>query len=284
MEAWLMPMLCGKADAPPADGDWILEPKLDGWRYMVWSTGRVVQTFAGRNGSSYTGKLPYIEDAVRELVSGRELALDGELLGTNGWGDVQGIMTRGDGPHVPNQHVPALSYVIFDVLRYDDEDFRAKPWHERRAFLEHVFQAVDGAPDHLLMSLVHDCTDEQHAAHLALGVEGSVAKQRQSVYTNGRSQAWKKIKPQDTLDSTIVGFQEGKPGTQFEGALGAFEVELPSGTRTTVGSGLRAVDRVQYWRMRDELLGRIIEVAHHGEQEDTGKVRHPVFIRLREDR
>lgn len=86
MEAWLRPMLCGTADAPPTGERWILEPKLDGWRAVTYrrdSQVAPVLVHCGRNGSRYDGMLPYVEADLIGLLP-LDSAVDGELVGARG--------------------------------------------------------------------------------------------------------------------------------------------------------------------------------------------------------
>lgn len=281
MESWLYPMLCVPADVVPEGPEWIIEGKLDGWRAVTHVEAERVRLFGGRNGSSYSGKLPYIEESLRALLP-LDTAVDGELIGGGAgqWNDVQGVMTRGAGPHAPSIHVPALTYVLFDVLRYEGEDVRSKPWHERRALLEGVYT---GTPDHVRLSPYAEATQAQHEAFLALGLEGSVCKLKTSRYVAGKSRCWPKIKPQDTADAKVIGFKPGKRGGKFDGKVGAFIVEMvDSGVQTTVkcGSDARhdeATDHPERW------LGVVIELAHFGIQ-PSGKPKSPQFFRRRDDR
>lgn len=278
MEAWLQPMLCGKTDEVPVDGRWVLEGKLDGWRLVCHRAGGTVHTFGGRNGSDYTGKVPYIEQALLDVLP-PDSAVDGELVG-DGWGDVQGVMTRGHGPHVPSLAVPALSYVVFDITRMFGEDLRSMPWTQRRALLE---QAFADAGDGLRVSPVGDCSEESHQAMLALGLEGSVVKRRDGRYVNTRSNLWLKIKPQETAEARVVGFKPGTEGSAFDGLVGALELEMLDGGARTRASGFDMALRRQITANKADWLGVVVEIKHHGISKD-GVPRHPQFLRRRDDR
>lgn len=287
MDSSLKPMLCSPVDEVPVDGLWAIEPKLDGWRGIAHveegaelGTGDAAQfaagvhMYGGRNGASYAGKLPYIERALVVALP-PDSAVDGEIVGA-GWGDVQGVMTRGDGPHIPSKAVPALTYVIFDVLRLAGEDLRALPWSERRERLESLTFAEQG----LELSPAGDASQEAHEKFLALGLEGSVCKHKDSPYRNGRSPHWVKIKPQETIDAKIVGFKEGTGSNA--GLAGAIKFELPGGVESTckiLDKQLRAAATEE----PEMFIGRTIEVKHHGVQ-TSGKVRHPQFLRFRDDK
>jgi ATP-dependent DNA ligase len=281
MEPWLSPMLCGKIDAVP-DGEFAIEGKLDGWRAVTYlrPSGDLV-LYGGRNGNSYSGQVPYIEEQLLKAMP-KDSAFDGELIGggSGNFSYVQSLMTQGIA-HVPNQHLPALSYVLFDVTRLDGEDLRSKPWHDRRMILEGLFTPLGLA--HVRLSPWAPASQEAHDSFLALGLEGSVLKRMDSRYVNGRSNAWLKIKPQETCEAKVVGFKPGKKGTRWDGKVGAFKIELlDNGAETTVKCGTDdrhedATANPHKW------LNKVIEIKHHG-LGDKGVPRHPQFLRIREDR
>jgi ATP-dependent DNA ligase len=51
-------MLCGTADVVPMGPKWVLEGKLDGWRFVCHREQDSVRAFAGHNGSNYSGQVP----------------------------------------------------------------------------------------------------------------------------------------------------------------------------------------------------------------------------------
>lgn len=286
MEPWLKPMLCTPVDEVPEGPEWVLEPKLDGWRFVVYVTGRGVLAYGGRNGSDYSRKLPYIEETITAIVP-PDTALDGELVAPAGWGDVQGIMTRGDGPHVPDPHNPPLNFVVFDVLRIGGTDCRANPWQDRRAVIESLITPARIAhaqvPAVVQLIPAAPASKALHDVFIEKGFEGTVCKRRSAHYYNTRSPHFVKIKPQDTTEAEVIGFKAGKAGGRFDGKVGAFNVKLlKTGAETTVKCG---TDETHDDALAnpDNWLGKIIEIKHHGWQ-PSGKVRHPMFLRRRDDR
>lgn len=283
MESWLMPMLCGKADVVPEGDEWVAEPKLDGWRASVHVHKRGVLTYCGRNAAEYSGKLPYIEEALRGLLP-PDSAVDGELIGGE-WGDVQGVMTRGDGPHMPSAAIPALTMVVFDITRFNGVDTRANEWRERRELLEKLFLAAPvkaEAPIQLVP--VGDSTAATLEAMLDLGMEGLVCKRRDAPYVNKRSNAWIKVKPQDTEDGTVIGFYEPTAGSKYDGnSVGGICFKLANGYEGRA-AGMNDALRKEMYEHPERFLGRTVELAHHGIQAGTGALRHPQFKRFRDDK
>lgn len=298
MEPWMAPMLCASADDVPA-GDYALEPKLDGWRFLVHSTGRGCIAIAGRNGSDHSGKVPYIETEIAASLP-PDTCVDGELIGGD-WGDVQSVMTTGGGPHVPTQKKGGLQYVVFDVLRCNGQDTRGLRWEERRAILD----SATFAGDYVRTTDVFEATPRAYQVAVATGFEGVVCKQRDSLYTNGRSSAWVKIKAEWTCEAKVVAWEFGTGSNAKR--LGALHVELldendqpikgPNGrpVRTKVGGGFVDAVRAEFENVvlptKGTILDQyppgwqdaIIEVKHNGVLH-SGKVRHPTFVRKRDDK
>jgi ATP-dependent DNA ligase len=124
MDARWKPMLCEPAEAMPTSPDgWVLEPKFDGWRAIVHLGDNGVVLYGGRNGNSYSGQVPYIEQALADNLPPNTV-LDGELIHPDGWGSVQSAMTTRGG-------LPGITFVAFDVLAVNANDVRALEWENR---------------------------------------------------------------------------------------------------------------------------------------------------------
>lgn len=284
----IKPMLAfdGKGDidaavALAADGNYVMEPKLDGWRWQVQvdTAGDQlrVRSYGGRNGCEYTGQARHIEDALRFLPP--DTVLDGELLSSGPMGpeapDVSTLLARGGG---------GLSFVVFDVLRFAGMDLTSWPQWQRREVidkLDHAFSLSAG-----LVQLVPQAPVDKDVFEtwLHVGFEGAVVKEKHSTYQPAkRSRAWIKIKPQTTGDAKIIGWEPGK-GAGNKHLCGALKIVLLGengleggygGVETSVGYECTPAEAAA-------LIGRQIEYRHHGIQK-SGKPKHPVFYRLRED-
>jgi bifunctional non-homologous end joining protein LigD len=102
-------------------------------------------------------------------------------------------------------------YFVFDVLWANGADVTSKTLMERRAVLETVVKPVAG------IQLGNYVEGEGKALfHLtkSKGMEGIVAKRKDSVYRPGkRSADWLKIKSRPQQEFVVGGFTEGK-GTE----------------------------------------------------------------------
>lgn len=92
---------------------------------------------------------------------------------------------------------------------------------------------------------------------------------------------WLKVKPKDTADVLITGFQQGTG--KHTGAMGALLT-----TKGKVGTGFSDKDRA-WWQMMYDLHGlqwltKVLIEVEYMELTPAGKFRHPRFIRIRDDK
>lgn len=281
----MQPMLCSSIDSPPEHGDeYRMEPKLDGWRLLMWKNpAGKVHVVAGRNAADYTGQLPYLETEIASCLP-NDTCLDGELIGSQ-WGDVQSIMSA-NGPHVPTKKSGGLQFVAFDVIRLNGRDIRSLAWRYRRELLEAI--KFDG---YVRITDVYPCTARTYQVAVATGFEGVVCKRLDSEYVNGRSTAWPKIKAVWTVEASVTGFNTGSSSSVMGSVTATLlrddgKPELnPAGKPVTirVGGGFTDVQREEIASTWPAWRGTIIEVQHNGRM-DSGKLRHPTFTRVRDDK
>ena len=88
---------------------------------------------------------------------------------------------------------PDVFLYAFDVLEMDGHDLRAQSWDTRRALLT---QLLDRCQDGLRLSEHVEDTDGAVVFRQAcvMGLEGIVAKRRDSRYRSGRCREWIKVK------------------------------------------------------------------------------------------
>ncbi len=159
---------------------WVFEPKYDGFRGMLYLTGRDCALYSKR-GNRMTRFRDLAEQAGREL-SCREVVLDGEIVALDQEGRVSfWRLMRGEG---------TLCYAAFDLLWLNGRDLRTLPLVRRRKRLERLIPATRG-----LLHRVPCFTGEGlelFEAACRLDLEGIVAKRKADPYTVDA--AWYKIK------------------------------------------------------------------------------------------
>ena len=136
-------MLARRVDRLPPGVMWSVEPKLDGWRAVLFRfEGRV--EIQARSGRLITNRLPDLAEAAMQLPSG--VVLDGEAIAYAG-GQVSLSAMQSRALASPRRAAAlALSspatFAAFDCLQADGTDLRARPQEERRARLLEVMDGV----------------------------------------------------------------------------------------------------------------------------------------------
>lgn len=293
------PMLATKGTALPTGGQWLMEPKYDGWRAILSITTDSVRIYT-RTGNEIT-QVPYIADPFGERLPAGTI-LDGEIVdlssGGPQWNRTQTILstTRGGYRHTPSDTDPPLSYVVFDVLQIDGEDVCRQPLLVRKRRLVELLEGAEAwLGCDIRHSPVHPPTDEGLEALLALGFEGVVVKDTGSTYRcGGRGRGWVKIKPQDEVEARVIGTYPPEPGSKYapldkDGkpqawAVGGicFRVEHADGTSYDGrAAGMDDQLRRELHAEPEKFIGLTVELAHWGIQPQTGALRHPNFRRFR---
>lgn len=204
----LEPMLARLSRALPRGGEWLYEPKWDGFRCVVFRFGSDLD-MRSRNHRPLARYFPELEAAFVALSTER-FVLDGEIVVLSGGSfDFTALLQRLH-PAASRVHrlaeVTPASFIAFDLIAIDGDDVRNKPFVERRRLLEEVTGKIN-AP----VLLTPSTTD----ADLALqwldrvqghGVDGVMAKGRDLPYQPGR-RAMVKVKREQTADCVVGGFR-----------------------------------------------------------------------------
>lgn len=207
------PMLARLATELPPGGDFLYEPKWDGFRAIVFRREGDVY-IQSRDLRPLDRYFPELHDAlIRELPEG--CVVDGEIVIANGRRlDFDALQMR---LHPAASRVEKLaretpsSFVAFDALAADGEDLRHKPQQERRGRLERLL-ANSRPPIHLTpMTLDRAQAAEWLEQFEGAGLDGVVAKPLNGIYQPGK-RAMIKIKHERTADCVVAGFRWHKAG------------------------------------------------------------------------
>jgi bifunctional non-homologous end joining protein LigD len=290
----LLPMHAEIGDAAFTSGDWMWEPKLDGYRALAF-IGREGVKLRSRRGLELGGDFPkLVAGLCRQSVDG--MVLDGEIVAFDAIGKPSfgAMQKRGTGPE-------RAVFYCFDLLYFAGVDLRSASYADRRRYLAQCLLPS------ALVQLVHASEDgiALHGAAIANGFEGVIGKRKSSVYEAGRrSGAWLKVKAVNTADFVVGGYTSGK-GSRAR--LGALLVGQWEGKKlrfaSHVGSGFDDKTVVNAKEILEPLQRKtnpfadepelnapttwvepkvVAEVKFQGWTED-GHLRAPVFLRLRDD-
>ena len=211
------PMLAKLADALP-EGDYLYEPKWDGFRAIVFRSGSDVY-IQSRELKPLDRYFPELHDALlAQLPPG--CVLDGEIVITTRHGlDFDALQMR---LHPAASRVAKLaqatpaSFVAFDLLAAGGRNALATPQRERRTLLERLRVR---APIHLT-PMTRDCrTAAQWLERFeGAGLDGVIAKPAGASYQPGK-RAMIKVKHARTAECVVAGFRWHKSGTDAVGSL-----------------------------------------------------------------
>jgi len=222
------PMNASLAEGPFSSPDWFFEPKLDGVRAVAFIRQGEVSLFS-RRGLDATKQYPGIARELREQTE-PELVLDGEIVAfdENGVPSFQqlqqrlNLMRESDIKRAESQ-IPVF-YYVFDLLYAGGYDLRGAPLEQRKRLLRRMLMPTDR-----VFLVEHFEQDGETAFQAAVdnGLEGLVAKKRDSVYESGRrAKSWMKIKATQEAEFVIAGYTEGggwRAGTFGSLLLGYYE-------------------------------------------------------------
>ena len=214
------PMLAKVADTLPPGGDFLYEPKWDGFRAIVMRSaeGVVIQS---RDSKPLDRYFPELHAVFMDLLP-PGCALDGEIVVATPHGlDFDALQQR---VHPAASRVTRLSletpasFVAFDLLRLDGADCMAKPQSERRLLLEALLTDLP-APLHLTpMTTERPVAVGWLKAFEGAGLDGVMAKLADAPYQPGK-RAMLKIKHVRTADCVVAGFRWHKNGPDVVGSL-----------------------------------------------------------------
>jgi ATP-dependent DNA ligase len=214
------PMLARLTDAVPAKGDFLFEPKWDGFRALVFRGADDVY-IQSRDLRPLDRYFPELHDALlAEVPPG--CVLDGEVVIMTGDGlDFDLLQLR---LHPAASRVAKLaaetpsSFVAFDVLAAEGRDCMAAPQRERRAILERVLADV-GPPVFVTpVTRDRDVAAEWLEHFEGAGLDGIIAKPVDAPYAPGK-RAMIKVKHVRTADCVVAGFRWYKKGRDAVGSL-----------------------------------------------------------------
>lgn len=256
---------------------WI-EPKLDGMRAVNVYDGSEVMHMS-RSGMPIA-TLDHTNEELLDLIKAIPSMVDAEAM-ADSFNETMSSVKR----KTAKAESLACLYV-FDLLPYDS--FEAEEtqltYVERRTALEKLFEGKQYKYLKLNPRKLVNSLEEAKAAFeefFEQGFEGAIVKASDGVYEFDRSLSWIKLKPLETGDFEITGFEEGTG--KNVGKLGAFIVDY-NGVDSRCGGGFSDKQRAEFWAARKEMIGTIIEVKYMegtSNKEGTSRMRHSRFVKIR---
>ena len=299
---WTAPMLATLTDDRFSDPDWLFERKLDGERALAFRKGGAVRLMT-RNRKRIDDTYPEIVEALEGALD-RDAVVDGEIVafdgGRSSFARLQRRMQIKDRNEARKSPVRVWFYA-FDLIHLGGHRLDRVPLRGRKKVLR---AAVDwGGP---IRFTPHRNRNGEAYLREACGKgwEGLIAKRASAPYRHSRSTDWLKLKcaagqelviggftapkgARTGFGALLVGYYEkgrlryaGKVGTGFsEDLLNELHERLQGLARKTSPFDEEVDERDVTW-VRPTLVAEIGFTEWTGD----GKLRHPRFLGLRDDK
>ncbi|MFP4461976.1 MAG: non-homologous end-joining DNA ligase [Thermotogota bacterium] len=300
---WISPMLATLTHDHFSHENWIYERKLDGERCLAFKSDKNLKLLS-RNKKKLNSRYPEIIYSLMKMQADNYI-IDGEIVAFDGnitsFSKLQERMHLTSKKEVKQSDVEVF-YYIFDICYADGYDFSSLPLTERKNILKNLLSFNE--PVRILD--YQEKTGEKYLSEACKkGWEGLIAKKKDSEYIHSRSKKWLKFKCSKRQELIIVGYTEPQGERKGFGALlmgyysqGKLVYAGKVGTGYTddfleqFSQRLRKIETKRspldnqeineddvHW-VHPEMVG---EVAFT-EWTDSGKLRHPSFLGIREDK
>jgi bifunctional non-homologous end joining protein LigD len=312
MPTAIYPMLATPVDKPFDSPDWLFEIKWDGYRAVAFIRDGKVR-LVSRNQNELTAQYQELS-GLPEFVNASKAVIDGEIVALDEQGRPSFSLMQQKTGFRPGKHplpgragIPIL-YYAFDLIWVEGYDLHRVNLEQRKEALASLIKAGD-----VVRYSDHYAANGKALFEVARerGLEGIVAKRRNSCYEERRSREWLKIKITQTIDCVIGGYTEPEGSRQHFGSivLGLYD---KLGRLIHVGQAGTGFDQNMLrdmWKLlkdretdRNPFYGRVdagrrvhwvkpdlvaeIKFSEwtHETSEGGLKLRAPVFMGLREDK
>jgi bifunctional non-homologous end joining protein LigD len=296
---FMTPELATLADAVPEGPEWVHEVKFDGYRTLAMIDQGEVRLMT-RSGLDWTSKYQAIADELKSLDVGQAY-IDGEIVAVTPQGTSSFQKLKDE---LGAERSENLQYYAFDLLVLDGENLTRLPLIDRKARLKALIGGQDLHNRVIYSEHFTEGVDFLPRA-CSLEMEGIISKRADSIYSGKRGEAWLKVKCHKRQEFVIVGYTESEhAGRGFRSLLlGYFDGdELKFAGK--VGTGFNSESLTEIRMKLDDVkvipkpfkklppdVGRGVWVepklvceVEFTEWTDEGRLRHPSFQGLREDK
>lgn len=290
------PQMATLTDEVFDNDEWIFENKYDGYRALIQiEKGKV--NLISRNGLSFNDK--YSELVTAFTDDNNDIIYDGEIVveDDKGKSHFQWLQYYNDNPERGT-----LKCYVFDILYFNGYDLTPLDLLQRKRILKALLPNKD-----TIVYSEHTVNKGTEALKTATknNSEGLIAKKITSHYHVGkRTKDWLKIKVTKEQEMVIGGYTEpqgsrvgfgalllgyyedgkliysGKVGTGFNNeVLEELHATLQKRERKTSAFTTQPEERNAHW-----VTPNLVAQVKYSEWTESGSLRHPVFIALRNDK
>ena len=251
------PMLATLVDKAFDNPQWLFEIKWDGYRAVAFLEGGKVR-LVSRNQNDMTRQYPELSD-LPNYVRARTVILDGEIVALDEHGRPSfslmqhrtGISGNGRRVKTADRSVP-IAYFVFDLLYLDGYDLMRVDLEKRKDLLSGLVAGnglVRYSDHHLEQGVA------LYKAARQQGLEGIVAKRRNSCYEQKRSREWLKMKITRRQECVIGGYTDPRGSREHFGSivLGLYDDKGRLLHVGQAGSGFTEKTHEEMWQLLKKL-------------------------------
>jgi bifunctional non-homologous end joining protein LigD len=292
------PQLATLVKTAPEGAAWFHETKFDGYRILAHLARGKAHLYT-RSGQDWTGRFPGVAASLQAL-SVRSAWLDGEVAVTLRDGRTSFAALQNAGTLAAGSR---LLYYVFDLLQLDGSDLREVPLDERKAALVRLLKAKNPVLRYSSHTAGHG--GRAFAQACSRSLEGIISKRSDAPYQSGRGPTWLKVKCSREQEVVIGGFTEPQGTRVGLGALlvGVYDAGGALLYAGKVGTGFSQAAALELRRRLAALerpvrpfaaargiprghyvAPRLVAQVRFTEWTRDGRMRHPAFVGLREDK
>lgn len=304
MPAIIHPMLATLVDDPFSNPEWIFETKWDGFRSICFVRSGKAR-FVSRNQIEMTPQYPELA-AVGKQLDTKEAILDGEIVALDQAGMPRFQLLQ---PRVGRKSgIEALRgkgqivYYVFDLLYVDGYDVTSCPVVERKELLHRILRPAS------FIKLSEHIKGDGEAFFKQIEkfhLEGMIAKRAGSPYVQKRSSDWLKVKTVQRSEVVIGGYTAPRASRSYFGALvvGLYD-DRKLRYVAHVGGGFNQRSLADIYKLMQPLKTtdspfidapktnepvqwlkpKLVAEVKFSEWTAEHRLRHPIFMGLREDK
>ncbi|MBO5394670.1 MAG: non-homologous end-joining DNA ligase [Clostridia bacterium] len=290
------PMLATLSNSIPKGKDWLFEIKYDGYRIFAFKEKNKIKLIS-RNEKDYTATFYSIKDSLLKIK--HDFIVDGELVSFDEKG-------RSDFGLLQNNIKSAKQgfvYVIFDLIALNGQDLRNTPLAQRKSLLQLL---LEKCPKNLVFSNHVEGKGQQSFSFAKkMGLEGIVAKKKDSFYSESRSNDWIKIKCYKRQEFVIGGYTVSSANNLISSILVGYYKNDKFLFAGKVGTGFNATTKQNLRKKLDKIQTskcpfynslsisnkscvfvkpQVVAEIQYAEFTKTNVLRQPSYIGLREDK
>lgn len=250
----------------------IAQPKIDGIRALGLQSRIVTRQALPLDAALHC--LPALDRLEKRF--GEPMVFDGEYQEADGFGATLAAHKRGEG---------AGTFYLFDAVPF--REWKANRFTQPLVDRLRAIEERDANDEPFLCFLPGADVDswenaESYAeAAWARGLEGLVVKDARSLYHRGRSNAWLKLKREQTLEGPVTDVVI--PGGDFERAVALVRLDGRVHKVAAMPADVRKLMVEDKNGLGGGLTGRLVEVSFN-ERTETGALRGARIVRLRPDK